>query len=244
MSSSRSEPSLFGAIENPSTGDLIAQRIERLILEHQLNPGDALPAERDLAAQLTVGRNAVREALRTLSEKGLVRVVHGRGAFVQEPSAEGIEASLTMLLRFRQVSLSELADARALLEPEMAALAARRATETDHEAIKQLLAALRETAEDSAAHVRADLAFHRGISNAARHTAYQAIIEAVRGPVVQSMVLGTRVPRAIDTSDAQHQAIVDAIVVGDEDAARAGMKAHLAYVSEYVRRQEEEEDVG
>lgn len=230
------ETSLFGAIENVSTGDLIATRIENLILERQLSPGDALPPERELATQLSVGRNAVREALRTLSEKGLVRVVHGRGAFVQVPSTESIESSLSMLLRFRQVSLSDLCDARALLEPEIAALAAKRATAEDREILEGLLADVEGAVKDSAAHVEADLALHRGIARTARHSVYDAITEAVRGPVMQSMVLGTRVPSAINVSDDQHRMIVEAIVAGDEDAARAAMRRHLDYISDYVRR--------
>lgn len=230
---------MYGTIEPVRSTDAVAQRIEQLILDQRLAPGSALPAERELAAQFSVSRNVLREALRSLSQKGLIRVVHGRGAFVQEANTEAVEESLTMLLQRRHVSLVDLCDARLLLEPEMAALAAERGTEAERARLRALMDALDVAREDAEGHVEADLALHRCIAGMARHSVYEAITEAVRAPVTRSMLLGTSVPRAIDASDDHHRTIVDAIAAGDATAARAAMHEHISYIRAYVEERDE-----
>lgn len=237
MSRERSGP-MYGTIEPVRSTDAVAQRIEQLILDQRLSPGAALPAERELAAQFSVSRNVLREALRSLSQKGLIRVVHGRGAFVQEANTEAVEESLAMLLQRRHVSLADLCDARLLLEPEMAALAAERGTAAERDRLRALMDALDDARDDAESHVEADLALHRCIAEMARHSVYEAITEAVRAPVTRSMLLGTSVPRAIDASDDHHRAIVDAIAAGDAGAARAAMREHISYIREYVEERD------
>jgi GntR family transcriptional repressor for pyruvate dehydrogenase complex len=235
---------LYGTIEPVRSTDAVAHRIEQLILDQRLAPGAALPAERELAAQFAVSRNVLREALRSLSQKGLIRVVHGRGAFVQEPTTEAVEESLSMLLQRRRVSLVDLCDARLLLEPEMAALAAARGSDDQRTALRAAMTALEAAAGDAEGHVEADLALHRQIAEMAGHSVYEAITEAVRAPVTRSMLLGTSVPRAIDASDDHHRAIVEAIASGDGDAARAAMREHIAYIRAYVEERDEAERSG
>lgn len=230
---------LYETIEPVRSTDAVAQRIEQLILDQRLAPGSALPAERELAAQFSVSRNVLREALRSLSQKGLIRVVHGRGAFVQEPTTEAVEESLSMLLQRRRVSLTDLCDARLLLEPEMAALAAERGSAQEREQLSACMVRLESAAQDAEGHVEADLALHRCIAGMARHSVYEAITEAVRAPVTRSMLLGTSVPRAIDASDDHHRTIVEAIVAGDAEAARTAMREHIGYIRAYVTERDE-----
>lgn len=146
-----------------------------------------------------------------------------------------------MLLRFRQVRLSELCDARALIEPRIAALAAQNATDPDRKALRELLAALIVARDDPVARVEADLALHRAIAQAAGHSVYQAITESVRVSVMQSMVLGARAPRALPAGEGQHTAIVDAIAGGDAEGAELAMKEHLDFVAAGIRRLEQDE---
>lgn len=228
---------LYGSISRVRTSDSVVSRIQELILASKLRPGDTLPSERELAAILSVGRNALREGLGVLSQRGLVDVVPGRGTFVAELSSAPMRDSLELLLRFRRVGLVELCDARLLIEPELAAFAAARIDESDSVALSAACEAL-QVSDDAELHVEADLAFHREVARIAQHAVYQAIVDAVREPVTRSMMFGTIIPRAIGHSDAQHEAILKAILAKDSDAARQTMKEHLEYVRNYIVQHE------
>lgn len=218
--------------------DSVVDRIQEMILSSELRPGDALPSERELAARFNVSRNVLREALGVLGQKGLVIVRSGRGTFIAEPSPDQMKDSLELLLRLRHVSLVELCETRLLIEPELAALAAKNASTSDTSDLTKWMNDLRDAEHEASAHVRADLGFHSEIARMARHSVLQTIVEVVREPVMLSMMFGTRVPRAISDSDAHHEDVWRSIVNGDEAAARASMHAHLSYVADYVRANE------
>src|ERR1700688_3727564 len=80
----------------------IVQQVEASILKGQLKPGDQLPAERDLAQRFGVSRTAVREAVKTLREKGLVEAYSGRGTFVTNGTSQAIRQSLDLMIRINQ----------------------------------------------------------------------------------------------------------------------------------------------
>src|SRR6267378_5758298 len=108
----------------------IVQQIEESILKGALKPGDQLPAERELAQRFGVSRTAVREAVKALREKGLVEAYSGRGTFVTDGTSQAIRKSLDLMLRIgQQEGPKYLAELRQILEPEIAALAAKRIEE-------------------------------------------------------------------------------------------------------------------
>ena len=230
------DASLYSGLEHVGATDAVVRRIQGLILDDRLHPGDPLPPERSLADTFEVGRNVVREALRILEEKGLVEVVAGRGTFVAEPDPSNAVESLRLLLRRGGVSLMELSDARLLIEPEMAALAAQNATSENTRELKEWLRRLEEASHDSGAHVQADIGLHKEIARLSNHAVFRAIVEAVSDVVLWSMRLGTTVPGAIEASDERHRALVAAIAAGDAEAARREMKEHIRFVAEYAQK--------
>jgi GntR family transcriptional repressor for pyruvate dehydrogenase complex len=227
-----------GASEHVRTTESVVQRIERLIIDQKFATGDRLPPERELATELAVSRNVLREALKVLAQKGLLTVIPGHGTYIATPSPRVVSESLSVLLQLRHVGQLYLCDARLLIEPELAALAAERATDADIAEVKRCLDRLYKTRFDPQAHVEADLAFHSVIAQAANHFVFQSIVEAVRTLVIQSMSLGTQIPRAIDASDGHHRAIFAAISAHDIEAARAAMWGHMAFIQGYIRRLE------
>lgn len=226
---------MFESIARVRATDSVVSEIQGLILTKKMRPGDVLPSERELAGKLSVSRNVLREALGVLAQKGLVESRPGRGTVVARPSADGVRASLNLLLELEHVSVEELCDARMIIEPELAARAATRASAAGTASLAEALNRLHESREDAAAHVRADLRFHEEIATLAGHKVFSFLVGAVREPVTRSMIFGTQVPSAIDHSDEQHRAIFEAIIRGDSDAARAAMEQHIEYVAEYVR---------
>ena len=109
--------------------ETIARRIQRAISNGKLEPGEKLPAERDLAKRLSVSRVSVREAYRSLAELGLLSVKRGAegGAFIADVDHQPVTRSLSLMLRLGRTSHEELTEARVLLEPPIAGLHRRSA---------------------------------------------------------------------------------------------------------------------
>ena len=231
------EPATFKSLERRSTTTAVVQAIQAVIVDRKLKPGDALPSERELAMQLAVSRNVLREALSILGQRGLVDTRHGTGRYVSQPSSQQARDALVLLLEMEQVSLAALCDARILIEPE---LAYRAALNDDPAGREQLQHSFDEllAAPDGEHHVGLDLAFHGAIAALANHSVLRALVDAVKEPVVRGMVLGTRVPRAIEDSNEQHEAILKAIMAHDADGARREMQRHLLYVRSYLAEHE------
>lgn len=230
---------VLAPVSRMSTTDAVVGQLQEMIVRGDYRVGDPLPAERELASQLDVSRNVVREALGILGQKGLVRVEHGRGAFVTVPTADHVRDSLQLLLSLRKVGLIELCDARMLIEPELARLAARNRTPESSQALSALLARLDALGDKPEEHVEADFAFHREIARLAQQSVLGAMVEAIRMPLQLSMNVGLSVEDSIRHSDAQHRLIHDAIVRGDELGAEQAARAHLQYVRTYLQEAEQ-----
>src|SRR5512134_2290152 len=106
----------------------IVRQIKSMISEGRLKSGDQLPPERDLAEKFLVSRTSVREALRSLQSRGLIEIRAGEGAFVRDVSVEALIEPLALVILPHREAVGELFEARRLIEPSIAALAARRAT--------------------------------------------------------------------------------------------------------------------
>src|SRR3981189_909570 len=123
---------VYRTVKTSRLFEQIVQQVEDSILKGALKPGDQLPAERDLAQRFGVSRTAVREAVKALREKGLVEAYSGRGTFITDGTSHAVRQSLDLMVKIGQPEGStHLAEVRAILEPEIAALAATRAQESD-----------------------------------------------------------------------------------------------------------------
>jgi GntR family transcriptional regulator, transcriptional repressor for pyruvate dehydrogenase complex len=217
-------------VRAPRVYEQIVGHIERAIYEGRLRQGQKLPPERQLARDLKASRVAVREALRTLELRGLVDVRQGStgGYFVREVDDRPLVRDFETLFRLGRVSWSQLVEARRLIEPEVAALAAQRATEVD---IKNLGAALDQRWEQAGAGlpIRASyLEFHRALAEAARNPVHAVITHALIELEAEVLVPSPDLSEADNLQvDAAHRRIFDAIAAGKADEARAAMIAHI-----------------
>src|ERR1700756_1140625 len=134
---------MYRAVKTSRLYEQIVQQVEDSISRGQLKPGDQLPAERDLAQRFGVSRTAVREAVKTLREKGLVEAYSGRGTFVTNGTSHAIRHSLDLMIRINpQEGSANLAELRLVLEPEIAGLAAPRIEEKRPAPIREAAAAM------------------------------------------------------------------------------------------------------
>src|SRR5216117_3565728 len=133
------QPIELGPIKSTRIYEEIVRQVKQLIAEGRLKSGDQLPPERDLAEKFVVSRTSVREALRALESLGFVEIRPGEGTFVREMSVEALIEPLALLMFSKREAIGELFEARRLLEPAIAALAARRATPEEVKEMERIL---------------------------------------------------------------------------------------------------------
>jgi GntR family transcriptional regulator, transcriptional repressor for pyruvate dehydrogenase complex len=208
---------------------MLADALRARILTRELQPGDRLPIEPDLAEQYGVSRSTVREALRVLASQGLVgtwRGVQG-GSFVTCPEPAQISdylfASLGLLAESKNVGVDALLEARDMLEVPAAGLAAARRTPEQLETLRGTL--YEPEAESIEQRVAMARRFHEVMLDAAANP----IVASLVGPIFR--VLYERLVERVSTAnwhmEGDHQRIFDAIEAGDPEAARAEMQIHL-----------------
>jgi GntR family transcriptional repressor for pyruvate dehydrogenase complex len=217
----------------------IVAQIERAIFEGRLQQGDKLPAERQLVREFGASRVAVREALRALEHRGLVEVRQGSagGYFIREMNAGPVVRDFQTLFRLGHVSLAQLVEARALIEPESARLAALRANEPDVKAVLAVLDARAETGAPGRRRRSLDAEFHRLVAAAARNPVHGVVIHALTA--LQSNVVGGRADLTAEDDAAivtAHRTVYEAIVARDPEAARAAMHGHIIDIEQRLGR--------
>lgn len=214
------------------------ERIKALIGEGLLEPGQRLPTERDLAAQLGISRSSMREAIRALTVLGVLEARHGSGIYVTQLQAGdlletfGVVADLS-----RGPRLVELLEVRRILESTATALAAARITPDRLAVVKGHLDAMNAT-DDPDEILAHDLAFHRAIAAAAGNETMAAILEGLSSRTFRARVWrGYREEGAFDRTRREHAAIHRALAARDPEAARSAAAAHVGEVAEWLRAQ-------
>ena len=214
-----------------TVADQVAEQLRQLITSGEFRPGDRIPAERDLAARLGVGRPAVREALRELKTQGLLTTGRGiQGTTVAALPSPSFAAPLSALMGKGAERIIELMEIRSAVEIEAAGLAARRATLEDLHRLSILLTAPGEklSPED-------DVAFHAAIAESTHNPLFERVIQEpvdlLHDHMAAIFAAYYREPGGAVTLQQQHDAIRRAIRSGDEQKARQAMRRHLDHVA-------------
>jgi GntR family transcriptional repressor for pyruvate dehydrogenase complex len=223
-----------------SASEQVAGDIRAFMQREQLQPGDRLGREEDLARRFGVSRPTLREALRLLSSAHLIRASKGPGGgiFVAATAEEGIALSVSdtvaSMLAADTVDLDELLEARMLVEIPLAGLAAQRADEDDVRRLAELVAQARAAGTDSERFSELDRELHRRITAAAGNRLSGALMAWVVD-VLQPLLQERLKPAVVEsTLLGQHQDVVDAIERGDPAAAERAMREHLLYLRDLL----------
>lgn len=212
----------------------VADELRRRILTGELEPGDRLPVETDLAESFGVSRSTVREALRSLASQNLVQTTRGvtGGTFVAQPAPNLVSASLATGLGFltgtAELSVTELLEARDLLEVPAARLAAQRRTDDQLEA---LLGSLPPRGDvDLSPTFESNRNFHVLVLEAANNRLLGVMTRPVF-EVLQTRFLRDRAPASFwKRVHRDHRAIATAVAAGETERAGEEMHTHLAHL--------------
>lgn len=203
----------------------IAEEIISYILENQLQEGERLPNEMALAAQLQVGRSSLREAMKVLESRNIITIRQGSGMYVADEPGLSDDPLGFAFIRNKIKLHEDLMAVRFMVEPHIAALAAKNATEDD---VDKIFAAMDEVAAlivRGDEYLHQDEAFHAAIAMSSKNVVVPRLM-----PIIHSTIdMFIRVTRR--ESDAEtvigHREIAEAIAAHDPLAAQEAMYAHL-----------------
>jgi len=222
---------MYEPIQTGRLYEKIVEQIEGQILAGVLRDGDRLPPERELAEQFGVSRTAVREAVKTLTQKGLVEVNPGRGTFISNDTTQALRHSLGLVIKIGQSEgLGDLVEVREILEPEIAALAALRATEEHIATMKSAVAVMDQSLNDSEAFIEADLDFHLALAEATGNALILTLIDSIVDLLREQRIRIFQVEGGAARGQYHHKTILAAVVRRDAEAASNAMREHLQQV--------------
>lgn len=219
-------------LQRTTVHDEIIEALMTFILEGGFEPGQKLPAERELMAGLAVGRSSLREAIKSLRALGVIEVVPGEGMFVGQGGLSVLAKPLSWGLLMQKDSAEEVIEARGFIERQLAGLAAERSTVEDKEHLTAAIARMKDRETDPSAYVDADLSFHLAVARAAHNAVLHHILQTLQSVMRAWMV---RVLAKVEHKPAslhEHIPIYEAIMDGDAPRAREAMSRHLESAGE------------
>jgi GntR family transcriptional repressor for pyruvate dehydrogenase complex len=219
----------YEPISRQKTYELVAERLLGIISSRHLGPGDAVPSERELVSFFGVGRSSVREALRMLESKGVIRS-EANGSFTVAEFGNALGHSLDFLLSVDEADYAELFEVRRILEGEAAALAASRRLDTEVAQMHRAIDAMARDLDSEEAFIDADLRFHLTIAEASRNRVIVHLMNAIRALLHRSLASSYHIPGSPEGAIELHGLILEAIAARHPEEARQRMQEHVARV--------------
>lgn len=210
--------------------DAVVEQIRQQIVEGKLGRGKRVPPELELAERLGVSRNTVREAMRILEAEGWVHRSK-RGTTVLDKDANLLAAPLSNLARLEGIDAHQLFEVRLVIESEMAAMAATRATEEDRERISRALVDLEADLSEEG-FLNANFDFHLAVGVASKNQVLTAILDAIKAHLLSEQFAGPADVQTRKASNEGHREIAKAILNADAEGARQAMRQHLKAIED------------
>ena len=218
--------------------ELVAEDIANHIIVEAIPEGTLLAGEKEMIESYNVGRNTVREALRLLEARGVVKIKTGPrgGPIVRRPRHDDMSESLSLILQFANSSLADVLEAREALEPLLTQLAAKKINEDQLAALDATIDAMRENIGDHNSFLDENRKFHNIIADASGSIVLRVFVDTLvalaGGGAVKIRHSERRRGAVIDA----HQHIIEALRKHDGEAAAASMQTHLKEAGEFWQK--------
>jgi GntR family transcriptional repressor for pyruvate dehydrogenase complex len=215
---------VFAPVHSQTAFEETLERLGTAIKLGLLEPGERLPAERELCGQLGISRSTLRQALTALAQSGHLHAVRGRGGgtFVAERQPPVDPPSSSVLASWRGAC-----DVRLGIELGIASLAAVRSLAEELEPLDELVVAMDDMAEDFAAYRQADVRFHIGLAEATKSPRLVAMATESQGQMTDLISYIAHPPEILEHANAQHAQLLTRIRARDPDGAVRIMAEHL-----------------
>ena len=219
--------------------DQVFDQIRELIYRGRLKPGEKLMTERELAQAMNVSRTTIRDAIQRLVAMGLIIQKQGQGTFVKAMD-DTLVNPLAKVMEAQDASLEDLLEVRLGLECNAAALAAKRADETDITALKQSIIEMETEVESGRLGTEADTAFHMAIAYAAKNPLHILIMrnfyDYLFHSIGESLASLYEDPANIQEILRQHNNILNTIKSRDPYKAYRAMSEHIVFVMDFFKK--------
>ena len=213
--------------------DYTVKRLQKMIDDGNLRPGEKLPSERELVAQFSISRSVVREALRVLEAQGLVAIQQGKGVYVQRPGLQTVLQPVQRLLKDGSITLQNLMQARYILEPEIVKIASKMINETQLLRLEQEYHEMIKYLDYPEKYLEADKNFHSLLVSCTGNP----VLVIMMWPIITMfngfIELLYQVPGTPQKVFTAHDTILKALRDHDPEAAAAAMRSHLQEVVEW-----------
>ena len=218
----------------------VAEQLKEAIILGDFKAGDKLPSERELAEQFQVSRVTIREALRSLKNKGFVTTRQGAtgGAFVTDLSYEHLVSAFVDLFMSNKISVPELFEVRALVEPEIARLAAERVTPYYAHRLKEALRAEKLPVASAGEDVDRKSAVHFILAEMCGNRFFEGLVRSTMG-LTRKAILLMDSDVSYRHQNGWHDTIVEAVLAGDAESAAREMKDHSVQFGNLLLRMED-----
>ena len=230
MTSSAPKLDFNEPLERMPVGEMVARRILDMVKAGSLKPGDQLPTERDLAQSLNVSRPSVREAIRGLAILGVVHTVQGGGAYISDLDAEALLGPIQFFLSLQDLNVTELYDARSLIESDVARRAAVNMDGPSLARLQAILETQKDCLDDPDAFRASDYAFHEIIWIGSGNAFLKRIGESLNVIGLEFRKRASESPAVLRQSYADHKVLVAALKARDADAAAKAAEQHMQNV--------------
>ncbi len=235
---------LFSRVNPGRISAIIVDQIRLLMRQGQLQPGDRLPAERELCEHFGVSRVTVREALRVLEANGLVEIRVGArgGTFVRRPSKERVGEGIADYLTMSSVTSGDVTELRMVLELGIIPLICERATAEDVEELLEICHQAQDALATDSYDVGMSVEFHTRVARCAHNGAIELLLPSLQGPLLMSLHQARQAaPEMGKRGTKEHLAFVEAVRDRDVATATGIMRAHLERTAARVRQDERAE---
>ena len=223
--------------------DQVFDQIRELIYRGKLKPGEKLMTERELARAMNVSRTTIRDAIQRLVAMGLIVQKQGQGTFVKSLD-DAVENPLAKAMETQDASLEDLLEVRMGLECNAAALAAKRADETDITALQQSVTEMTDEVASGRLGTEADTAFHMAIAYAAKNPLHILIMrnfyDYLFHGIGENLACLYEEPENIQEILRQHKTILESIMARDPYKAYTAMNEHIGFVMAFFRGRAEQ----
>lgn len=219
-------------IQKQKLSDLVYDRLWDMIVSGELAPGDAMPSERALMDTFDVGRPAVREALQSLANKGVISISHGERSKVNKLNAtiaiDQVDEIAKLLLSMEPSNLAHLKQVRKILEAGTAEIAAKKCTATDVSELRDLIKEQRANISNDKAFIRADIAFHARIAKITGNPLLEAVTNAMLSWLFDYYRPVLHWSGREETTLLEHERIVDLLEKHDAEGTSRMIVDHLS----------------